>query len=112
MTQLKTIRHFGEETGTWVLNQNKEKKHTWSFSKHFKSCIIQIIKIEKKIHKYIFLDLIYIISMCVFLSSVVCILFIGTSIDHVWRKMRILNTVYVDIIIWTFITAIVRMIRF
>ena len=25
MTQLKTIRHLGKETGTWTLNQNKEK---------------------------------------------------------------------------------------
>ena len=46
MTQLKTIRHLGKETGTWILNQSKEKKHTCSFSKHSKSCIIQIKKNE------------------------------------------------------------------
>ena len=44
MTQLKTIRHLGKETGTWTLNQNKEKKSMCSFSKHSKTCIIQIKK--------------------------------------------------------------------
>ena len=36
MTQLKTIRHLGKEMGTWVLNQNKEKKTHMHLFKTFK----------------------------------------------------------------------------